>query len=319
MACPVWEGAVGNTVRLCAGCLLHFLLGYIGKRQEAEHIKNELKTWLRDHLHLQLSEDKTLITHATSTSARFLGYEIVNQQCQTKCTNGMRSANGRIALRVPADVIAKKCQSYLHNGKPIHRPERLMNSDFSIVADFQAEFRGMVQYYQLAINVCHLSKLQWVMESALLKTLAAKHRTTVAKMAAKYQTTLTGPDGVSRRCLAVSLEREGKPPRVARFGGMALQRRRTATLKDTLPEARAHYTELEKRVRANVCEVCGATEHVEVHHIRKMADLNRNNSQPVPAWKRTMIARQRKTLVLCRACHVKLHHGQFDDNLGLRR
>jgi hypothetical protein len=32
-----------------------------------------------------------------------------------------------------------------------------------------------------------------------------------------------------------------------------------------------------------------------------------------------MIARQRKTLVLCRTCHVKLHSGQFDDNLGMRR
>jgi group II intron reverse transcriptase/maturase len=296
-----------------------FLLGYIGTRQEAEEIKTALKTWLWDRRRLRLSEEKTLVTHATDTPARFLGYAIVNQQSHTKCTNGARSANGRIALRVPAEVIARKCRPYLRQGKPIHRPERLANSDFSIVADYQQEYRGVVQYYQLATNVCHLHKLRWVMEASLLKTLAAKHRTTVARMAAKYRATVPGPDGRARQCLAVTLERAGKPPRVARFGGIPLQRHRTATLDDQPPQARAHYTELEKRVRADRCEVCGSTSAIEVHHIRKLADLRRADGRQRPAWQQHMSARQRKTLVLCRACHVKLHAGQFDDNLGLRR
>lgn len=296
-----------------------FLLGYIGTRQEAEAIKNALKTWLHDNLQLTLSDTKTLITHATTTPARFLGYEIVNQQSQTKCTGGMRSVNGRIALRVPQDVIEKKCQPYLCNGKPIHRPERIFNSDYSIVADYQQEYRGIVQYYQLATNVCHLGKLRWVMEGSLLKTLAAKHRSTVSKIAAKYRASTVGEDGVNRHCLAVTIEREGRPPRVARFGGIALKRKRQAILDDQPTQARAYYTELEKRVRANGCEVCGATEHIEVHHIRKLNEHRRNDGRKVPAWKQHMIARQRKTLVLCRACHVKLHSGQFDDTIGMRR
>jgi group II intron reverse transcriptase/maturase len=295
------------------------LLGYIGTRHEAEEIKQHLKTWLNDNLHLTLSDTKTLITHATTTPARFLGYEIVNQQSPTKCTNGIRSVNGRIALRVPQDVIEKKCRPYLRNGKPIHRPERIFNSDYSIVADYQQEYRGIVQYYQLAINVCYLGKLRWVMEGSLLKTLAAKHRSSVAKMAAKYRATTVGEDGVSRHCLAVTIEREGRPPRVARFGGIPLKRQRRAILDDQPPPARAYYTELEKRVRALECEICGATEQIEVHHIRKLNEHRRNDGRKVPAWKQQMIARQRKTLVLCRACHVKLHSGQFDDNLGMRR
>jgi group II intron reverse transcriptase/maturase len=295
------------------------LLGYIGTHQEAEEIKTKLATWLARERRLTLSTDKTLITHATSTPARFLGYEIINQQCHTKCTGGARSANGRIALRVPADVIAKKCQPYLREGKPIHRPERIINSDFSIVADYQQEYRGIVQYYQLATNVCHLGKLHWVMEQSLLKTLAAKHRTRSAKIAIKYKATVTGADGRARQCLAVVLERDGKAPRVARFGGIPLQRQRTAVVDDQPPEARAHYTELEKRVRAEMCEVCGSTANIEVHHIRKLSNGDRKDGRTIPAWKQHMIARQRKTLVLCRACHVKLHSGQFDDNLGLRR
>jgi group II intron reverse transcriptase/maturase len=294
------------------------LLGYIGTRQEAEEIKAKLADWLARERRLTLSPDKTLITHATSKPARFLGYEITNQQSHTKCTAGARSVNGRIALRVPADVIAKKCQPYLRQGKPIHRPERIFNTDFSIVADYQQEYRGIVQYYQLAINVCHLGKLRWVMEQSLLKTLAAKHRTRAGAMAAKYQATVVGPDGRARHCLAVVLKRDGKPDRIARFGGIPLQRQRTAVLDDHPPEARAHYTELEKRVRADTCEVCGSTEQVEVHHIRKLIE-RRKDGRSIPAWKRHMIARQRKTLVLCRACHVKLHRGLFDDNFGMRR
>ena len=226
--------------------------------------------------------------------------------------------NGRIALRVPVDVIRKKCQPYLRKGKPIHRPERIFNSDFSIVADYQQEYRGIAQYYQLAINVSHLGKLRWVMETSLLKTLAAKHRSTVAKMAAKYRRTVTGADGKPRHCLAVTLEREGKPPRIARFGGIPLQRQRMAVLDDQPAAARAYYTELEKRVRANWCEVCGSTVAIEVHHLRKLPGPQRNDGRKRPAWQQQMLNRQRKTLVLCRACHVKLHHGYFDDNLGVR-
>jgi hypothetical protein len=295
------------------------LLGYIGTRQEAEEIKAKLAQWLARERRLTLSPEKTLITHATSTPARFLGYDIINQQSHTKCTAGARSVNGRIALRVPADVIAKKCQPYLRQGKPIHRPERIFNSDFSIVADYQQEYRGIVQYYQLTINVCHLGKLRWIMEQSLAKTLAAKHHTRASAMAAKYDATVVGPDGRSRHCLAVVLKREGKPDRIARFGGIPLQRRRMAILDDQPPAARAYYTELEKRVRANECEICGATAYIEVHHIRKLNENRRKDGRKVPAWKQQMIARQRKTLVLCRACHVKLHSGQFDDNLGMRR
>jgi hypothetical protein len=163
------------------------LLGFIGPKQEAVQIKCQLKDWLGANLHLALSEDKTLLTNATKGAARFLRYEIVNQQCPTKCTNGQRSANGRIALRVPGAVIQKQCQRYQRAGKPIHRPERTVESDASIVLGYQQEYRGVVQYYQLATNVCHLDRLRRVMEVSLLKTLAAKHRTRMTAIAASTE------------------------------------------------------------------------------------------------------------------------------------
>ena len=46
------------------------LLGFTGPRAEAEEIKARLAAFLRDELKLELSQDKTLITHARTQAAR---------------------------------------------------------------------------------------------------------------------------------------------------------------------------------------------------------------------------------------------------------
>src|SRR5262249_50087990 len=104
-----------------------FLLGLIGPREEAEKIKVQLREYLRDHLKLELSPEKTLITPARTEPARFFGYEIT-----TQCYPG-RLGNGRIQLRIPSQVIEEKIARYSHEGKPVHRPELIYDSDFSIV------------------------------------------------------------------------------------------------------------------------------------------------------------------------------------------
>src|SRR5690606_945901 len=121
-----------------------FLLGVTGPKTEAEEIKRHLEVFLRDSLKLELSGTKTLITHGRSQPVRFLGYEIVVHQTDTKRTRRRRSINGQIGLKVPADVVKAKCKPYLKRGKPVHRPELLYHSDFSIVEQYQATYRGIV-------------------------------------------------------------------------------------------------------------------------------------------------------------------------------
>ena len=120
-----------------------FVLGFSGPKAEAEQIKESLETFLRDTLKLELSREKTLITHATSQAAKFLGYELVNQQVNDKIDHtGRRSVNGRIGLRGPAKVIEQHCRAYMRNGKPADRPVLIHDTDYSIVARYQAEFRA---------------------------------------------------------------------------------------------------------------------------------------------------------------------------------
>jgi len=99
------------------------LLGFIGPKAEAEEIKQRLAAFLRDDLKLKLSPDKTLITHARTRAAKFLGYEITVLHNDCKVTRGIRRANGTVSLRVPATVIKSKSASYLTRGKTARRPQ----------------------------------------------------------------------------------------------------------------------------------------------------------------------------------------------------
>jgi hypothetical protein len=206
-----------------ASRLPYWLLGFAGTRHEAEEIKQQLAAFLRDELKLELSQDKTLITHARTQPARFLGYEIVVlNNDQKRDRRGHRSINGQIGLKVPREVVQSKCARYLRRGKAIHRPELLHDSVYSIVVQYQQEYRGLVEYYRLAYNLHELNRLKWLMEQSLAKTLAAKLKISVRKVYRRYQTTLQTEHG-PRAGLHVTVQRgAGQKPLIANWGGITL-------------------------------------------------------------------------------------------------
>jgi hypothetical protein len=289
-----------------------WLLGFCGPRCEAEEIKRRIGAFLRDHLTLELSEDKTLITHARTQAARFLGYEIVVLDNDHKHDeHGHRSINGQIGLKVPREVVRAHCQPYLHHGKPIRRTERIVNTDFSIIAQFQAEYRGVVEYYQLAFNRHQFGRLKGVMQRSLTKTLARKFRLTVPAIYRRYRTTLQTEHG-PRQGLRVTIERGDRLPLVAQWGGISLARKTTAvSLNDDPPSIwNSRHAEVAQRLLADSCELCGSREKVEVHHIRHLKDLRRKGRAEQPAWVKQMATRRRKTLIVCRVCHEDIHAGR---------
>ena len=161
----------------------------------------------------------------------------------------------------------------------------LDESDFTIVSRYQAEFRGVVQYYMLAQNVSHFSRLQWVMQQSLCRTLARKHNSSAKKMADKYRTKVQTEYGL-KSCLEVMVERgPDKPPLIARFGNIPLRRKQYAIIADHNPQLiKTERTELLQRLLADVCELCGSTDKVEVHHIRHLKDLNSTHRRNRPRW-----------------------------------
>jgi group II intron reverse transcriptase/maturase len=282
------------------------LLGFIGPKAEAEEIKSKLARFLRETLALELNPDKTLITHARTGAARFLGYQITVQHCNTRLTRGRRMVNGKVALRVPKDVITAKCAPYRCHGKPWHR-SRLQNlDDYDIVRVYGAEYAGVVNYYLLAQNVSRLDTLRWNAQTSMLKTLAAKHRSTVTKMAARHKAEVITGDG-TRTCFEARLKREGKKDLVARFGGIPLKQDRRAVITDPAPvPVLAPRKELLHRLRKRCCELCEHGATVVVHQVARLADLGKAGPGQ-PAWAALMARMRRKTLIVCAACHDHIH------------
>jgi hypothetical protein len=287
-----------------------WLLGFTGTREEAEQIKQAIKTYLHEELQLTLSAEKTLITHARTQAARFLSYHITMSQDETFQTKKKRSINRHIRMRIPPDILTAKCRKYQKHGKPIHRQELTNNTEYSIVAQYQAEYRGLVEYYQLANDIHRLNRLRWVMQRSLIKTLATKLKISGQKVRDKYSTNWT-VKGKAYKGFQVTVPREGKKPLIAKWGGIALKRKIQAILNDQPPKIWSGRSELEKRLLADTCELCRSTDRVEVHHIRALKDLNQKERPEKPLWAKVMAARRRKTLVVCWSCHRLIHAGQL--------
>jgi Type II intron maturase len=222
--------------------------------------------------------------------------------------HGHRNINGTIGFKVPVDVVHAKCKPFLAHAKPIHRPERLRDSVFSIVSDYQAEYRGIVQYYQLAHNLHVLGRLRWVMAQSLAKTLAHKLRITVRRAVKRFQATIETPAG----------PRKGPSgeDRTRRNSTCAKQRcssqRPTRTRHKQCPHGVA------RTAPADTCELCGSQDEVQVHHVRHLKDLTQKGHTARPEWVIRMAARRRKTLVVCRACHEAIHAGAGAQRKSLR-
>jgi group II intron reverse transcriptase/maturase len=291
-----------------------FLLGFTGPKAEAHEIKTRLKEFLSKDLKLELSGDKTLIPHANTEAARFLGYDIKRLMEDSKHDkDDRRCVNSQLSLRVPKDVVHERCNFYKEHGRILHRAELRSDSDYNIVCLYQSQYRGYMQYYTLAQNINILRRLQWVMTVSLLKTLAAKHKTRVNEVVRKYKSTVQTSEG-PRSCFEVKVERKEKTPLVARFGGIPLKRQTWTEIEDHPPNIfyQSGRVELLQRLLAETCEYCGSTDDTEVHHIRKLADVNKRSGRGKPTWMQVMAARRRKTLVVCRTCHLAIHAGKMD-------
>jgi hypothetical protein len=207
---------------------------------------------------------------------------------------------------VPPDVITAQCARYRHHGKPWHRP-RLQNlPDYDIVRTCGAGHRGVVNYYLLAQDAGKLGTFTWYAQTSMLKTLAAKHKSTVTKMAVRYRAKIQTGDGL-RTCYEARQPREGRKDLVARSGGIPLRQNRHAVIRDPAPGPAAYpRKELIHRLRKRTCELCETGTTVAVHQVAALKEL-RSTGPGQPAWAALMAKMRRKTLIVCAPCHEHIH------------
>ena len=289
-----------------------FILGVIGSKEDALRIKEDIKSFLSASLALELSEEKTLITH-TGKSAKFLGYEITvtrnNHQRRDVQGRLRRTYGKRVRLNVSMATLRDKLLEYgameikLRNGKEVWKPKcrsgLIFNDDLEILDRYNRETVGFCNYYLIANNCVVLHNFRYIMEYSMYKTFAGKYRSTVRKINKKYR---------CNKLFTVKYEQKGAI-KSRTFYKTSFKRRTTAFNGscDIEPYSIADVsrTNLTDRLKAEKCELCGATGKLIMHHVRNLKDLKGKES-----WKRLMSARKRKTIALCPSCHRLRHLGK---------
>ena len=289
-----------------------FILGVIGSKEDALRIKEDIKSFLSESLALELSEEKTLITH-TGKSAKFLGYEITvtrnNHQRRDVQGRLRRTYGKRVRLNVSMATLRDKLLEYgameikLRNGKEIWKPKcrsgLIFNDDLEILDRYNRETVGFCNYYLIANNCVVLHNFRYIMEYSMYKTFAGKYRSTVRKINKKYRL---------NKLFTVKYEQKGVI-KSRTFYKTSFKRRTTAFNGscDIEPYSIADVsrTNLTDRLKAEKCELCGTTGKLIMHHVRNLKDLKGKES-----WERLMSARRRKTIALCPSCHRLRHLGK---------
>ena len=229
----------------------------------------------------------------------------------------MRSITGHIHFSVP-DI---KCRKFVQgHGYGVYdagrtglaaRRELTFCSEFEIVSQFNAELRGFANFYDRCARL-YLNKVEWFWQNCLMRTLAAKWNNMQPAQVVKR---LRQPNG------RLALSYQDKKGRVRSLQVYSLSDRVKKDFYesvDLLPNTFVFggRTELLDRIKARECEYCGKKGgYFQVHHVRKLKDIAGGKS----GWEQLMIARQRKTLVLCRDCHIDLHRGKLPDQRVFRK
>jgi len=291
-----------------------FTIGIIGSKEDAKAVFSEVKQFIEDRLLLNVATEKSGIHHGKE-GITYLGY-LVRMESAGKVIKKKRGTRYFMArtvagipkLRVPPDRARAFCQDHRYadwiRKQSRHKPAWVSRSDVEIILAYNAELRGLANYYSLADDAKEkLSPLAWMWTGSFLKTLAAKHKTTVAKISQRlrqgndlvYKYQVKGKDKVLKVYALKDLKRA-----LRSWQGLDVKARPSVTLMRSR-------SELVERLSADKCEYCGKEGgYFEVHHVRKLKDV-----QGKELWERIMIAMRRKTIILCIECHDLLHSGKL--------
>ena len=287
-----------------------FLIGVIGSLEDCKTVKEDIKNYLKEALKLELSDEKTLITNAQKP-AKFLGFDIFIRRSNDlrKDNNGktIRSLGHLPVLYLNYETMRKKLFDYkaariaVENGKEIWksivRTYMIDLDDLEIVSQFNAEIRGFYNYYSIANNSPAINSFYHIMSYSMYKTFARKYKSSVKKILFQYK-----KDGTFK----VAYENSKGKTLYQSFYHDGFKRKKIAgaTSCDTIPRTvtiTGGRNSLMERLKLQVCELCGATDKLEMHHVRKLKDLKGKSD-----WEKNMIARRRKTLAVCSKCHAKI-------------
>lgn len=283
-----------------------FIIGVIGSKEDAEIIKKKVGDFLKEELNLILSDEKTKITHSAEL-IRFLGYDLSVSRSmdymRDKNGNLKRVWYGQVKLYVPKEkwfnklleykaMYIRKCKNGQEMWKPTYRGKLINMPDAQIVSQFNAEIRGIYNFYRLAGNVSVLDKFYRIMRASLFKTFGCKYRTTYKHICKRYK---------RKGVFVVSYKTKSGIREIEFYhDGFRQNAKPAPDFADMVPLFRKHTNKssLIHRMQAGICELCGRkTDEIVMHHVRKLKELKGKTE-----WERKMMDIRRKSLAVCNEC-----------------
>jgi len=289
-----------------------WLIGVIGNHGLAEEIKDRVGKFLKDKLALTLSQDKTKITNARTEEAEFLGYRIRkgrgrDSQKTTKSTNGSgkefkrRSTGMEVVLKAPMDKLLKRlsAKGFCNGlGTPTHKAGWTMLDEDQIVSLYSSINRGIQQYYRPADNFALLTRVQYILKYSCAKTLALKKKISITRI-------------MKGRDIGVQVtNKNGRIRNVFFYRNTDWTGKRDAFKNN--PDVDIVQMQVRLRTRSKLglpCVVCGEPNRIQMHHVRHIRKMDGTAPK---GFTRVMQALNRKQIPVCKACHEKIHRGQYD-------
>jgi group II intron reverse transcriptase/maturase len=282
------------------------IIGVIGPKALARQIRDELATFLKRELNLELNQQKTLITHLPTQPAHFLGYAIKTSEGYLRRQNMRRRgsphnviqtvkiASGNINLLVPLTKLTPKLKKYMAEGQPTNVPALTNQPIEHIIEHYNSILRGWYNFYQLALNVSQLHYAKYVLYYSLTKTIAHKEKSSTRKVIRKYgkDITVTKPNGNTLHFFNKPLTQVRKPK----------------TLPENMDSIPTWTPRLTRTRLQDHCVICNSRDHVEMHHVRHI----RKRGEKVRGFTLYLAAINRKQVPVCRKCHRDIHNGKYD-------
>lgn len=299
-----------------------WVVGIIGPKSLAIQLKQEIANFLKENLELELSSEKTLITHLTSKKARFLGVlffiqrktvpgKVVWRKIRDNIVPS-RVNHSRIIFHMPTLEILENLQdkgfikNKIVNGKQIKVPNAITKWIFldhrSIILRYNSVINGIYSYYSFVDNKTQIwSIINLFLKHSCAKTLSRKFNLhSRAQAFKKFGSYLTAPIMLNKKTIGLNIRNTYK--------------RKANDLNKSFPITYDPLESLNWRLRTQIsildpCWICGSENNIQMHHVKHI----RKGGIKSSGFLALMSQLNRKQIPVCQSCHVKIHKGLYND------
>jgi group II intron reverse transcriptase/maturase len=295
-----------------------WMIGLCGSRALAEEIKQEIKTFLQERLHLTLNEEKTHITNARTEEAFFLGtllkmgnYGAAKVTLSTSRSGRRfkrRSTGWETVMKAPMPKLLKRLSDRgfcTKEGRPTSKSGWSFLDVDQIISLYNGVNRGIQNYYRFVDNWRSVRRIQYILRFSLAMTLARKFKITTSQVFKRF----------GKQPTFVIKGKNGKGDRVISFyNNQDWTKSREAFQSGNVSNVDQIRVAIQMRTRSKLgqsCCICGeALERIVMHHVRHIRKLS--NKREATGFNRVLRMLNRKQIPVCETCHAKIHRGEYD-------